>query len=290
MTGLFVATAASFKPREFVGLDQGIHSNNGSMLSLENEGVRNFVLRDTKPGSKIAQTPTLILYAALLWAFNHFNQLLFGGELPDVILTLRKRGPNCYGYYLPNAFVDQVHGGYIAEIALNPAYFRESLALTLATLVHQMAHHWQHQQGSASRPTYHNREWANKMIGIGLKPIGADNTREKETGQCVSQYPLDEGAFEIARADLMKQGFNVRWAEAIQETSATKSSPPKKKPSRIEWVCEKCDQTVTGDASSHIFCGLCRIQFVRADRVASSAENPPDNLALADMVAPEHAS
>jgi hypothetical protein len=40
----------------------------------------------------------------------------------------------------------------------------------LSTLVHEQAHLWQHHFGKPGRGRYHNREWAAKMVEIGLIP------------------------------------------------------------------------------------------------------------------------
>jgi predicted SprT family Zn-dependent metalloprotease len=85
------------------------------------------------------------------------------------------------------------------EIALNPSHFRSrTTAEVLSTLVHEMAHLWQHHHGKPSRASYHNKEWAVKMRALGLIPSDTGQPGGKQTGQKVSHYIEEGGAFDVA--------------------------------------------------------------------------------------------
>jgi hypothetical protein len=43
----------------------------------------------------------------------------------------------------------------------------------MSTLVHEQCHQQQAEQGRPSRSGYHNKEWSQKMLAIGLQPINA---------------------------------------------------------------------------------------------------------------------
>jgi len=49
-------------------------------------------------------SPTLATYTALQQAFDHFNDELFGGELPACLITLRSSNRH-RGYHQANRFV-----------------------------------------------------------------------------------------------------------------------------------------------------------------------------------------
>jgi len=91
--------------------------------------------------------------------------------LPNCLITLQRQ-KGALGYFSGNRFADARNADAVTdEIALNPSHFAErSPASILSTLAHEMAHVWQHHFGTASRPAYHNSEWAVMMVKIGLVP------------------------------------------------------------------------------------------------------------------------
>ncbi|PZP56177.1 MAG: sprT domain-containing protein, partial [Micavibrio aeruginosavorus] len=106
-------------------------------------------------------------YGHLVVAYAYFNESLFAGTLPGCLITMqRKQG--AYGFFHGNRFGSRDRTEITDEIALNPAMFatRDDRAI-LSTLVHEMAHLWQHHFGKPSGAGYHNREWSAKMVDIG---------------------------------------------------------------------------------------------------------------------------
>ncbi len=157
--------------------------------------------------------PTSALYDSLQLAYQHFNRALFDAALPDVIFTVqRQRG--VMGYFAPERW-SSVEGRHCHEIAINPTHMGESrLIEVLQTLVHEMAHCWQHCFGRPSRQCYHNREWSDKMIAIGLQPSSTGAPGGKTTGQLMSDYPLNDGRFIQACIELVKnQAFHIPWLD-----------------------------------------------------------------------------
>jgi hypothetical protein len=94
------------------------------------------------------------------------------------------------------------------EMALNPSHFRtRTIEDVLSTLVHEMAHLWQHHYGKPSRPGYHNAQWANRMRTLGLIPSSTNQPGGKETGQKMGHYIAEHGAFATAVAALLADGY-----------------------------------------------------------------------------------
>lgn len=138
--------------------------------------------------------------AAYQAAFDHFNATLFGGELPHVILNFSRHAKSL-GFFAPERWSESGPEGEdgIHEISLNPAHLADrSPRETLSTLVHEMAHLWQQVHGKPSRSGYHNREWADKMEAIGLMPSSTAAPGGARTGQRVSHYIIEGGAFDRA--------------------------------------------------------------------------------------------
>jgi predicted SprT family Zn-dependent metalloprotease len=75
------------------------------------------------------------------------------------------------------------------EISLNPAYLtRETQKDSASTLVHEMAHLWRHEQGNPPRGGYHDRQWADKMVELGLMPSSTAAPGGARTGYKMSHY------------------------------------------------------------------------------------------------------
>ena len=114
--------------------------------------------------------PTFEAYGEWQHAFDLFNAEIFGGELPNCLITLQRR-PKAYGYFCGDRFAN-VEGKRCDEIALNPKHLRSrSFIENVGTLVHEMVHLWQHHFGTPSRSGYHNMEWARAMIRVRAPPL-----------------------------------------------------------------------------------------------------------------------
>ena len=157
---------------------------------------------------KLAPTPQT--YSELQQAFTHFNRELFDGLLPDCLITLQ-RERKTMGYFHPKRFVDR-QGHEVHEIALNPSYFAaSSVEVVLSTLVHEMAHVWQFEHGTPGRRGYHNREWADQMISIGLYPSSTGEVGGKEVGEKMADYIVEGGRFIGACRRLLDHHFKLSW-------------------------------------------------------------------------------
>lgn len=248
----------------------------------------------------MSKNPTAEFYRLLNQAYRHFNQQLFGGELPWCMLTLQ-RHRNTMGYFSAERWVDG--RGYKAhEIALNPAYFaRHRVIDVLQTLVHEQCHLWQHLYGKhKSRSGYHNREWAEKMESIGLIPSSTGEVGGSRTGQSMSDYPRPGGRFLQACVDLCQAEFDLNWidTEPAQQQSCQprikegyeevvaqieEAAPALLEPvtspeatEQINWEirdrvknlskgkyrCSQCHINVWGKPELNIICGNCMVTLV----------------------------
>lgn len=170
--------------------------------------------------------PTHQTYSELQHAYDHFNQALFGGQLPSCLITLQ-REKRSYGYFSSKRFSNAA-GMFTDEIAMNPTYFAVvPLVETMQTLVHEMCHLWQHHFGEPGRGRYHNEEWATKMEQIGLMPSSTGKPGGKRTGDHVADYAVADGPFLKACAALLTQSFRISWYDrfpAVEHVRAGQSS------------------------------------------------------------------
>ena len=132
----------------------------------------------TADGARRRKT-TAVTYNGLNEAYAFFNACLFKGDLPNCLITLQRKS-KAYGYFAGDRFGSRDGDVVTDEIALNPSHFRvRSTEEVLSTLVHEMAHLWQHRFGKPSRSNYHNKEWGDKMREIGLVPSSTGAPRRQ---------------------------------------------------------------------------------------------------------------
>ena len=159
-------------------------------------------------------TPTEELYLALQTAYNHFNQALFADKLPSILFTTQRQ-KGMMGCFFANRWASSTKGNKCHEIAINPLYVSKATLIELMqTLVHEMVHCWQYCYGKPSRSSYHNKEWANKMIAIGLMPSSTGRPGGKIVGQHMNDYPVPDGKFINECVNLLnEQKFNLPWVD-----------------------------------------------------------------------------
>ncbi|CAO3363610.1 SprT-like domain-containing protein [Azospirillum palustre] len=188
-------------------------------------------------------------YAALQRAFDHFNATLFGGTLPQVLITFQ-RSKRFKGYFSPERFESLAASGERRhEIALNPDVFDRDQAEILSTLVHEMVHVWQEEFGKRSRGGYHNMEWAAKMKAVGLHPSDTGAPGGKETGQRMTHIIVTEGPFDREAAKLLADGIAIAWKSDVRKAGAAKKD-------KVAYACG-CGTKVWGKPGLRVICGDC---------------------------------
>jgi SprT-like family len=151
-----------------------------------------------RPQWQQVSTPTAEVYGPLQLAFAHFNAALFDDQLPHCLVTLQRKA-GTLGYFVGDRFTSMDGSKQTDEIAMNPVHFRvRTPRETASTLAHEMVHLWQHHFGQQRRRGYHDKQWAAKMIEIGLQPSSTGGPGGKITGYRVSHYVIEGGPFDLA--------------------------------------------------------------------------------------------
>jgi predicted SprT family Zn-dependent metalloprotease len=160
------------------------------------------------------ERPTPQTYAELQQAYDHFNGVLFDGQLPPCLMTLQ-REKRAQGYFSAKRFVHRDGQTYTDEIAINPSFFSVLPPQEIMqTVVHEMAHLWQFHFGDPGRRGYHNKEWADKMEAVGLMPSSTGQPGGAKTGEKMSDYTIEGGAFDRAcRSLLGRPDFAISWLD-----------------------------------------------------------------------------
>lgn len=193
--------------------------------------------------------PTVDTYPVLQDAYDHFNDAIFDGLLPNCLITLSAEMRRAYGYYRNHAMKGTANQEVSTdEISLNPFTFAGRTDREIySTLVHEMAHLWQHHFGVDNKKTPHDREWAEKMEEIGLMPSSTGQPGGKRTGRRVSHYIIEGGIFDGSEAKF-KGKIEWRGAPIIREKKGSK---------RTKYTCSCCGTNAYGKSGLNIHCGDC---------------------------------
>ena len=203
-------------------------------------------------GTNVHDSITQAEYRSFQQAYDFFNAELFGGKLPQVLVTLQRHA-KAYGYFAPERFVGRAQEEAAHELAMNPDHFGRTDALILSTLVHEMVHVWQQVHGKPPRRSYHDRQWAAKMKEVGLYPSSTAAPGGKETGQKVSHYIIENGPFQQAFAKLEATGFRLRW----QSRPEGEAERRKKAASKTKYTCPDCGVNAWAKPETLLICGEC---------------------------------
>jgi len=146
--------------------------------------------------------PTKKFYGLFQFIFDHYNERLFNSEIKDCIIVITRK-KHVAGHFAHNRWF-HIEDNETDELALNPEMFLKYPLLEICqTIVHEMCHAWQHHFGKPSRPGYHNKEWASKMIAVGLMPTANGRVGGKTTGFKIDDYAIEDGSFMAVSEELM---------------------------------------------------------------------------------------
>lgn len=190
-------------------------------------------------------------YLTLEDAYNFFNGCLFHDQLPQCLITYQ-RGKKFKGYFSPNRYVKVGDKSEVPEIALNPEHFSAGDLDVLSTLVHEMCHVWQHFHGKQPRAGYHDRQWANKMIEVGLLPFNIKDPTKKTGAACSHVIDFD-GVFVNCCNLFLEGGKKLQHMARIDAPKEKK----KKNASKTKYTCPECETAVWGKPDLHLICGYC---------------------------------
>ena len=218
--------------------------------------------------AKTKKTPTNAQFEAFEAAYQYFNEVLFSYELPPVILNLSRKS-KAMGFAAPfrwqAAGQSQQEQEKLHELSINPEILCLSLIEVYSTLVHEQCHIWQFHCGKPSRRTYHNKEWAEKMLEVGLTPSSTGYPGGKMTGQRMNDYPTPDGVF-LEALDRMPDAFKMPFisiegmakAAAAADGSATEPKPKNK----VKYSCPSCAVNIWGKPNINAICGVCNETFI----------------------------
>lgn len=196
-------------------------------------------------------------FKAVQAAFDYFNAVLFNNELPQVMLNFSRHN-KAFGFFAPCQWFDAENDdSQRHEISLNPDYLNErTLKQSYSTLVHEMCHLQQQEDGTAPRRCYHNKDFAAKMERVGLMTSSTGEEGGKRTGQHMTHYIIGGGAFDKAFDAMDKALYLPFMCRGLLSPAAKKKV---KKNSSVSYVCPVCGASVRGKEGLKIACIDCEV-------------------------------
>lgn len=188
-------------------------------------------------------------------AYAYFNTHLFANVLPTPLITISRK-KRALGYFSFQAF--NKNGVLTDEIALTPLSLSRSSMESLSTLVHEQCHAWQYHYGKPGKNGYHNRQWANKMLEVGLWPFCITN-KTLMTGYKCSHTIADEGLFKKVAEKFLYYRGEIQVTTQYSVSSSTR--PVKQRPLLI---CPNCKKSFTVPFNSNVtvVCNDCDEEMI----------------------------
>lgn len=213
--------------------------------------------------------------------FDYYNHELFKGKLNDCMLNLSRKNGSM-GFMAPKRWRD-ANGNAIHEISINPDTFNIDDEEFHRTLVHEMCHLWQQDFGDPPRRCYHDKQWANKMIMVGLMPSHNGQIGGKITGQQMNDYTIQDGRFIKSFNAIQKEKGKLKLPycpinyqkldrktvrhieredmEVVKIENAAEDVPISKDGVKFKYTCN-CGCNVWGKFGLKILCLDCNSDFI----------------------------
>lgn len=201
--------------------------------------------------------PTRTQFNSYCVAFDYFNRELFGSELPPCILNFSRKA-KAAGFFAASRWKHRDDDARTHEISLNPDVLLLPPIETMDTLVHEMVHLWQQEFGTPSRSGYHNKEWSDKMVAVGLMPSDTGQPGGSRVGQRMSDYVIEDGPFAKAFAAMPVEAL-LPW---VSGGAAVSGGPTPTRRDKVTFECPECKDKAWGKAALDIRCGKCDVAFV----------------------------
>lgn len=204
-------------------------------------------------------------YEQLNDAFDIFNKKLFNSSLPLCVITLNRK-TKVKGYFSAKRFISMDNGkSYKHEISINPDYFGVvSTKDLLSTLVHEMCHLVVENRGHKCTNGYHNIEWANEMLRVGLIPTSTGKEGGKKTGFKMTHIIKKDGEFSKVCDEILNKGFDLRFADRFtygkEEINEKETVEKIKSGIRYKYTCG-CTN-IWGKKGLLIKCNKCNKDFI----------------------------
>ena len=184
-------------------------------------------------------------------AFDVLNARYFESALSKTIITIQDT-PNAYGHYTPWESWQETNGTGYHEINLGAGTLDRPIAAIVATLLHEMTHHYCDSNGI--KDTSRNGHYHNKRFKVEAEKRDLIITYEPSIGW--SRTTPSDGLIAFCE----EQGWS---GIDLKRLGTGGSGKIKRKPSSTrKYVCPCCGQSVRATKSVNIIYGDCDEQMM----------------------------
>ncbi len=209
---------------------------------------------------EVASTPSdqhVIPAEIVACLYQHVDQMraeFFAGHLPEVVLSFDVTDKRTLGHY----HLRRNGLGVRWAVNLNPVHFARPLYHIVATLLHELAHAWQHEHGTPSKPPHHNKEFREKCEGFGVPTDEGGHDLGVRHGSPFEEYCRRHGvAFPGAPGADADDG-----ADAAEPRPLLPEPPVKPNGSKLKkWTCPCGVNVRVAVAGFDATCNRCRRRF-----------------------------
>jgi hypothetical protein len=144
--------------------ETGAIQNAITAQQTDQDAAANKAIRD------VASTPSpqhIIPAEVVAFLYRHVDLMrveFFAGQVPEVVLSFDVTDRRTLGHYT----ISRNGLGVRWALNLNPIHLARPVFEVLATLLHELAHAWQHEHGSPSKPPHHNKEFRDRCAAFGI--------------------------------------------------------------------------------------------------------------------------
>lgn len=178
----------------------------------------------------------------------------FDGQVPEIVLSFDTTNKKTLGHYC----LKRNGLGVRWNINLNPIHLARPMCHVLSTLLHEMAHAWQHEHGTPSKPPHHNAEFRAKCeaFGIPTDERGHDGGIVKDSP--FAAYCVRHGVEVVVNGETPEPG---KAPEPVLPAPPVKPGGSKLK----KWVCACPVNVRVAVADFDATCNRCHEPFRRAE-------------------------
>lgn len=208
---------------------------------------------------EVASTPSaqhVIPAEIVAGLYRHVDQMraeFFAGQVPEVVLSFDITDKRTLGHYV----IRRNGLGVRWNINLNPVHFARPLFHILSTLLHELAHAWQHEHGTPSKPPHHNKEFREKCEAFGVPTDEGGHDLGVRHGSPFEEYCRRHGvAFPGA------PGAEREAGDAAEPRPLLPEPPAKPKGSKLKkWTCPCGVNVRVAIAEFDATCNRCGSRF-----------------------------
>lgn len=200
--------------------------------------------------------------------YNLANEDFFGGELPEVALTVQEN-LGTYGHVSVSDTWFTTDGKGMRELNISAQHLTRPIENVVSTILHECSHVYNMEHGiKDTSGYYHNKKFkktAEEIAGLVITCDSRYGWTITEPGERVIEFCIRHELEDIQIGKGMDWSMFFTGGNGSAPTVTPKTPKITKKGNSIKWVCPCCGQIIRSTKDNiNVVCGDCEEQFVKA--------------------------